>query len=520
VSDAALDRALDELVPESWDAFADWDDALRRAGIGGDVRESAASRRWLRRRLVPAVAIAVLLVALIVTPAFGIGGFLLDLIGRTNVPFSGGKSAPVDVKRNFFDLTLFSPPGMGPEAIASQARRVGVFRVRGRERILYVAPTRRGGYCWIFAEAFGGCHATRPIAGPRRSQSGAVNPWRLGVTWQGPPIRLTPRGTRVASQQHTTQVGGDLRAASAHTLQVEYEDDSTGDIPFIYVSKPIDAGFFLYAIPSGHKRPGTRVRAVRVLDSEGNVLARQPIRYLTRRDFGRPPRPRDVRPPAVKSPRLPAPTAPLQQGENGGVRITAGRNRVVVFDTSGATDRVEALLRGRATFGCFSFMQYHRTAPAGGGFWRTVRPRVAIRVFGLRRPFDGCEIRAGHGHLWPDRNGSHSAVEVAFSARGRRYFADRAAARDLALFVRSDEMHRIRKLTGDALRAALRRSYGGAIRELRSPTAALPSNRVGYVVRDDGVTFVERSATGRLFNVVIRGGRIVSQNVKPLGFVY
>jgi hypothetical protein len=120
----------------------------------------------------------------------------------------------------------------------------------------------------------------------------------------------------------------------------------------------------------------------------------------------------------------------------------------------------------------------------------------------------------------PDRNGSHSAAEVAFTARGERYFTDRAAARDLALFVRSDEMHRIRKLTGDRLRAALDRTYGGAISELRSATAPFRPNRVGYVIRSDGVTFVERSATGRLFNVVVTQGRIVSQNVKPLGFVY
>jgi hypothetical protein len=405
---------------------------------------------------------------------------------------------------------------MGPEAIASQTRRVGVFRARGRQHVLYVAPTRKGGYCWTFSEGFLGCHATRPVVGPRRGHGGALNPHRLGVTWEGPPIAA---GRTVVPPPHTTQVAGDLRGTDAHTLKVEYEDDSTGDVPFIYVSKPIDAGFFLYAIPKGHERPGTRVRAVTLLDADGKVLARQPIDYPTSRDFGRRPPPRAVRPPVVKSPRLPAPTPPLYRGEAGGVRITAGRNGVVVFDTSGATRHVRTLLRSRATFGCFSFMQFHRAAPAGAGFWRAVEPRVAVRIFGLRRPFDGCDIRAGHGHLWPDRNGSHSVVEVAFSARGRRYFADRAAARDLALFVRSDEMHRIRRLTGDALRAALTRSYGGAIRELRSPRAALRSS-IGYVVRDDGVTFVERSATGRLFNVVIRGGRIASQNVKPLGFVY
>lgn len=529
MSEAALHDALGELVPDCAAAFGDWDDVLRRAGIARGSSPTpppwpaVAGRRrfrWTRRRLIT-VGIAAVLIALVATPAFGIGGLLLDLIGRTNVPFTRGKTAPFEVKRDFFDLSLHAPPGMAPQAIASQAREVGVFHVRGRTRVLYVAPTRTGGYCWIFTDAFGGCRATRTPPRPQRAQPGAINPFLLGLTWQGSSIRLTPQGTRVDRKPpYTTQVGGDILATNGHTLQVEYENGGKTPIPFIFVSKPIAAGFFLYAIPKGHERPGTRVRAVSVLDANGRVLARQPITYAIPRRLPHPP-PRNVRPPVRSSQRLPPPAPPLQEGEAGGVTVTAGRNGVAVFDTSNATPSVRELIAGRAVnYACFSYMRYHQDAPAELGFSRTTRPHVAIRTFGLRTPFDGCEIQGTYGHTWPDRNESHSAVEIAFTARGRRFFTDRAAARDLALFVRSREMHRLRKLGGGTLSAALTKRHGTAIARLPSANAPLPPNRIGYVIRPDGVTFIERSPTGRRFVVVVTRGRIARQNVKPLAFVF
>ena len=123
---------------------------------------------------------------------------------------------------------------------------------------------------------------------PQRAQPGAINPHLLGLTWQGSPFRLTSQGFRTADgkSQHTTQVGGEILVENAQVLQVEYEDGSKTPIPFIFVSKPIAAGFFLYAIPSGHERPGTRVRAVSVLECQ-RARARAPSDHLP----ASPPRP-------------------------------------------------------------------------------------------------------------------------------------------------------------------------------------------------------------------------------------
>ena len=122
MSDGRLFDAIDELTPPELREFGDWDDVLRRAGIvvGPPVRReaphAASLRRKLltRRRLLAVALVVAALGALLATPAFGIRQLLLDLVGRTNVRFSSGKSAPFEVKRQFFDLSLGAPPRMAP----------------------------------------------------------------------------------------------------------------------------------------------------------------------------------------------------------------------------------------------------------------------------------------------------------------------------------------------------------------------------------------------------------------------
>lgn len=501
-----LREALGEVVEDCSDAFGDWDDVLRRAEISAStparVPSRAHRRRLTRRRVTAAAIVAATLAILFATPAFGL---LRDLIGRTNVSFTG-RSAPLEVKRGFFDLSLGAPPGLAPDAIASQARRVAVFHALGRPHVLYVAPTRKGGYCDEFAGSFGGCRATR--TGPE-----------LALTWQGSSFAISPHDAAATKKPpYTTLVGGDVLSSKVTSLTVEYEDGRSTEIPFVFVSKPIDAGFFLYGIPRGHERPGSRVAAVTARDTDGKVIARQRITYAAPHAPRRPPRvaaPRESR----ARPALPSPEPPLRQGTADGVHVVAGANGVVVFDTSAAPARIRSLIRN-GSYGCFRYLRYHEDAPAELTFARRALDGTAIRIFGLPRPYDGCEIQGSYGHVWPDRDHSHSAVEIAFDGRARRFFADRAAARDLALFVRSRDVQRLRRLTGDALATALKRRYAGAITRLPSLRAALEPDRLGYVSGPTTTVFVEYSTTGRRFTVTVRGGRIVRQDVKPLALVF
>jgi hypothetical protein len=462
-------QTLDELVPEQLDAFGDWDDVLRRAHVTvatpGPVRPRR--RSWTRRRVVLAALVAVI-VALFATPAFGL---LRDWIGRTDVPFTG-KAAPHEVQRNFFDMSLQAPPNMSPGAIASQTRRVGVFHENGKAHILYVAPTRAGGFCWVFSLDMGSCRRARVDRRGSPPLPGEVNPHLLIVGW----------GLGGGRPLYTKEIAGDMVARGARALWVEYEDGSKTQIPFVWVSKPIDAGFFMYGIPAGHRARGTRVSAVSVRSATGRVLTRDVFVYEP--VYNRTPR----RPPSSLPLPLPPPKPPFQRGSAGGVSVTVGSNRIAVFEVSGATARVRTLIR-RGSYGCFRFIRFHEETPFSMNFSPNAMRGHAIPLNGLAPPYDGCEIQGAYGHTWPDRNESHSAVEIPFTARARAFFADRAAARDLGLFVTS-----------------------------RARNLARPS-RISVHGAGGSATYTERSATGRRFYVVVRDGKVVDQNVRTLAAV-
>ena len=112
---------------------------------------------------------------------------------------------------------------------------------------------------------------------------------------------------------------------------------------------------------------------------------------------------------------------------------------------------------------------------------------------------------------WPDRLHNHAAVEIPLTAKGREFFADRAAARDLALFVRSRRMHELRKESATQAKTDISRAYGKQL--AHSPIKIT-------VVDAITLQFTERSSTGKSFAVTVRNGRISKQNLKPYGFVF
>jgi hypothetical protein len=410
---------------------------------------------------------------------------------------------------------------MAPGVIASRARQVATFHARGKTRVLWVAPTRAGGFCWQLSGWFGGCRINRNMS-PGRPLPGYVRPELVGVT---------STGAMKKGVESVSVIGGDVLTPKAHTLSVNFADGTRMAVRFYYVSKPIDAGFYFAAIPAGHDTTTTRPVAVELLDKQGRVISRQPFRYATAAQRAREAararatlerlRKTHPRPSIRRAPPVPAPTSPFQRGEAGGVSVVAGHNGVVVFDISGATPKVRALIGRRAvSYGCYRRLPYHSEPVGLGHYYRVAFNRVRVRMAGLAPPYDGCDIQGSYGHTWPDRNNSHSAVEVAFTQVGRNFLENRAAARDLALFVRSAAMHSIRKLDAAALERQLRTRYGSAIKKLASPTAPLAPDRIGYAIDGTTVTFVERSTTGRRFHVRFINGHIRGQNVRPFALAF
>jgi hypothetical protein len=492
-----LQLALDDLVPSFADDEPDWADVIersRRPRRAPSVRLGSPAHP--RRTL--ALAFALLLVVLLATPAFGVQSYVLHLLGRKNVSFGNSPSAPNVVKKQFLDLPIGAPTQWATPVQAAKARTVATFSIAGHPRKLWVAPTAKGGYCYTFERNFGGCRQTR------RDRATA----RLGVTWQGGPPN------RGVNESIATRVGGDITAPAAAKITARYADGAIRDIPFVWVSAPIAAGFFTYDIPTAHWNKEHRLLSLTLYAKNGQRLGQQTFPYLAR------PAPLPIPPTHIVTPRrrsLPAappvaPSAPTQTGNSEGFKVVVGRNGAVQFTQTGETPILKELVGKSAGFSCFrlttEFGIFTTRALAEGGRFAA---KVGFILNGVGTPVDGCEVQASIGRSWPDRLHNRAAAEIPLTARGRAFFTDRATARDLALFVRSRRMQKLRKEPAARAKLDIQGAYGEQL--AHSPITIV-------VVNPTTLRFTERSGTGKLFSVIVRDGRIAAQNLKPYGFVF
>jgi hypothetical protein len=214
--------------------------------------------------------------------------------------------------------------------------------------------------------------------------------------------------------------------------------------------------------------------------------------------------------PAHRGSALPAPSAPFERASAHGISVVAGANGIVEFHATALSQRLAAVLRGGSvSYGCFQ-------AGGSGGYQSAFEPTLRFR---FASPLNGCEIEASYGRRWPDPFGSHAAVEIAFTPLGRAYFSDRAAARDLALFVRTGLTQAMRAQGGPAFEKEVTARYGRTIIRLSSPAAPIAPNRIAYTPTLAGATLVEQSATGKRFSVELAHGYIKQQHLRPYTFL-
>ena len=488
-----LELALDDLVPSFADEVPDWADVIRRSQVRRDWR------RHPRRTV--ALAVALVLVVVLATPAFGVQGYVLQLLGRKNVSFGSSPPAPNVVKKEFLDMPIGAPQQWNTPLQAAKTRVVATFSIAGHPRKLFVAPTRSGGYCYLFEEAFGGCRQTR--ADRRIGAQG-----QFGVTFNGPPPK------QHLNESIVTRVGGDLTAPTAAKITARYADGTTTDIPFVWVSAPIAAGFFSFDIPTDHWNTQHRLLSLTLYGTRGKQLGRQTFPYITHPKPVRIPPPRTITPKTRTLPVAPpvAPSTPTQSGSADGFHVVVGHNGQVQFTQIGETPILRELAGQSAGFSCFRLTtEFGIFSPRELGEGGRFAPKVGFSLQGIGVPVDGCEVQASIGRTWPDRLHDHAAAEIPLTAKGRAFFADRAAARDLALFVRSRRMHTLRKEPAAHAKADIIRAYG-------KPLATSPIRIT--VVDASTLRFSERSSTGKLFAVTVHNGKISKQNLKPYGFVF
>lgn len=163
---------------------------------------------------------------------------------RTNVAFA---SAPLGPASTFASITRrAASPAI---VLAARARRIAVVHWNGY-RPLLVAPTTAGGFCESLPGPYGGVGC---FTGSR--QRNVIDP---GLT---------------ADAGGSIAFNGKFFDSRGARLEVRYEDGLNTVVSIIWVGKPINAGFFVFAIPSAHRRPGHRPIAITLFSASGTRLA-------------------------------------------------------------------------------------------------------------------------------------------------------------------------------------------------------------------------------------------------------
>lgn len=209
-------------------------------------RLARALRRGRARPVVALVAAAVAAVAAVLaTPALGVGGKLVRL-------FESGEPAPPVVEQSFAKLDAGAPPGFHTGVDPADTRKI----VLPGGVALWVAPTKADGFCLYVPDGGGQCDAQRALAfWPTYSIGG----------------RFTVDGTIASGPVFVT---GSTTVQGAATVDVQFEDGDVATVPVVWISAPIDAGFFGYAVPEQHWATGHRPTLVVLRDAAGNELGR------------------------------------------------------------------------------------------------------------------------------------------------------------------------------------------------------------------------------------------------------
>src|SRR5262245_8796357 len=220
-----MSELLDALAPAVAEEKEAWLDVLARAerlavspdgqvdSLGPTASPLPSARRRphsRRRRGLLLIGLVTLAFVLVVATAYARGHPIVD--------FSSAPPAPKQVVKDFDSLSIGAPPGMDPKVNAGETRFVGRF---GPMK-LFVAPTKAGGFC-VGWGGVGGCDA--------------LGAFPLGVTWQSGIVGPA--------------VYGHASARWADDVEIELDDGTRVRPRVIWVSPPINSGFFYYRPPKG-----------------------------------------------------------------------------------------------------------------------------------------------------------------------------------------------------------------------------------------------------------------------------
>jgi hypothetical protein len=243
-----------------------------------------------------------------------------------------------------------------------------------------------------------------------------------------------------------------------------------------------------------------------------------------------------AQPPAPAPPPLPS-EEPIQQAAIPGAEIDVYESGVVSVRFTSDTGPYEFVREhlggndvvnidcGQVAYGAGRWAELF----AGGGgaaFGRELRAKLSSGHEGAASPpFDACSIRGHYGRRWDEHVGYHNAVEFPFNATAKRFFAEQAAARRVAYFVRGPKMKEVRRAlkAGGAAPSstAIASRFDSSVVALSASDESPPSGKVGvWSDRKDTIVAAERADDGRRMYVTLQRGRIGPHNLHTLAFVF
>lgn len=207
----------------------------------------------------------------------------------------------------------------------------------------------------------------------------------------------------------------------------------------------------------------------------------------------------------------------VQTGSSKGISVRVYSGGILQFDLRAMDRTLRRVAPRTLSWHCLRLRRgrlegggYGGAIPTGGV--KSVVPLGHLprgRMVPVRPPFGACELGTGFGRNWLKRFEFHGMFEIPLTEAGRRYFEDRAAARELAYFVRSGARRTARR----AMRAGEAAPRPERLQDASSPHITVTSS-------GDRFTVSLTSSTGRRFFVEVVRGRVHRTNVRRLADAY
>jgi hypothetical protein len=507
-------HSLERLVRRATDSHLDWEDVKARARNG---------RR--RTSVLAGTALACLVIG--VAAGFGVGPGLWHLFAGT--PVSPDRLSPEEQR-------FFASMSSGKPVLRSEPNALELKQLKGKVSIRLLAT--RGGRSFYVID----------VRGPTPRRCLAIGRARtselLGSMGCFPPGQFPSPEQPIADY---SEFGASARDPVVRIERLEgFAADAVVKVGLLDAHGKLTAPVLVVdntylrttGLPIGevqaivaYDRSGRRVSCLDVARAPIVTDPGKTVDACGERTKPAPPMRAAAPPPRPQPPKL---GRHLQEGSSGGVSVDIYEPGIAVFELGGVDSATRRLLTGPSglVLGCLR-VRFYRGQWLADEYTGSARfAKQLVRDFvgqapdatsQLPPPYDGCELGGLYGHRWNDAFGTRDVVEIPLTDEGRHFFNDRATARDLAYFVRSGRVQRIRLSANpkDGLEAFVRR-YPSRVIELSSSTARAPEHAIGFWIGERTIVFKATSSTGREFLVVARRRtlKLPEKNLGDLAFVF